>query len=589
MKYLREDIQSAAGSLQLCAGQEAGCEAIIHAFSKFFAGDETDAILLIDADNAFNRLNRSVALWNIKRTCPPLATFTINCYRHPSRLFVTGGGEISSTEGTTQGDPLAMPFYALSIVPFISLLKGSCKQAWYADDAQASGKLTALHEWWDKILSDGPAYGYYANPGKTKLVVKEDLLEEAQKIFKGSGISITNGSRDLGAAIGNSSFVTKYVEEKVTSWTKELEILSVIAQTSPQAAHSAFVHGMKHKWSFLQKTMPQISEKLQPLEDVIRQRFIPALLGGQQINDSMRTLMSLSGKNGGLAIENPVNVSEDKFKASSLLSNYIVESISQQDHILNYRKEKQNEIRNTNRAIKLTKEKVLVEDLKNILHPDQVRCMITAQEKGASALITTLPIKRHDFSLSKSEFTDALLMRYRLPLTGLPSTCICGQSFSVDHSQCCHVGGFVNMRHDNVRDILANSMREVLRDVETEPRLKPLSGEVFVSPSTITDSDARSDIRARGFWTNQQEAFFDVRIFYPNATSYLTRNISSLYQSFENQKKSVYNERILNVDRGTFTPMIFSSSGGMGLEAKKVIKKVASMLAEKEKSAIATH
>jgi hypothetical protein len=293
--------------------------------------------------------------------------------------------------------------------------------------------------------------------------------------------------------------------------------------------------------------------------------------------------MSLSGKNGGLAIENPVNVSEEKFKASSLLSNYIVQSITQQDHILDYSKGKQNEIRNTNRAVQLTKEKVIVEDLKKVLHPDQVRCMITAQEKGASALITTLPIKRHDFSLSKSEFTDAILMRYRLPLTGLPSTCICGQSFSVDHLQCCHVGGFVNMRHDNVRDILANSMREVLRDVETEPRLKPLSGEVFVSPSTIMDSDARSDIRARGFWTNQQEAFFDVRIFYPNATSYLSRNICSLYQSFENQKKTVYNERILNVDRGTFTPMIFSSAGGMGLEAKRAIKKLASMLAEKRK------
>ncbi len=129
IRHLREDIQSAAGSLQLCAGQEAGCEAVNHAFIKFFEVDDTYAILLVDADNAFNRLNRSVALWNIQRICPPLANITINCYRQHSRLFVTEGGEISSCEGTTQGDPLAMPLYALSVIPLIHKVLGHCKQA----------------------------------------------------------------------------------------------------------------------------------------------------------------------------------------------------------------------------------------------------------------------------------------------------------------------------------------------------------------------------------------------------------------------------------------------------------------------------
>lgn len=46
----------------------------------------TDAVLLVDADNAFNRLNRAVALHNIQYTCPPLATILTNIYRAPSRL-----------------------------------------------------------------------------------------------------------------------------------------------------------------------------------------------------------------------------------------------------------------------------------------------------------------------------------------------------------------------------------------------------------------------------------------------------------------------------------------------------------------------
>ena len=54
-------------------------------------------------------LNWRVLLHNIKYLCPPMAIYIGNCYSVPSRLFVLGGTEISSSERTTQGDPLAMP------------------------------------------------------------------------------------------------------------------------------------------------------------------------------------------------------------------------------------------------------------------------------------------------------------------------------------------------------------------------------------------------------------------------------------------------------------------------------------------------
>ena len=69
---------------------------------------ETDAVLLVDASNAFNAMNRVAMLHNIGRICPIIYLFALNCYQPHARLFIIGGKEIKSKEGTTQGDPIAM-------------------------------------------------------------------------------------------------------------------------------------------------------------------------------------------------------------------------------------------------------------------------------------------------------------------------------------------------------------------------------------------------------------------------------------------------------------------------------------------------
>ena len=83
--------------------------------TELFEEEANGALLLVDASNAFNSINRNALLHNIKFLCPVIATYVLNSYQHPSRLFVLGGKEILSEEGTTQGDPLAMPTYATAL------------------------------------------------------------------------------------------------------------------------------------------------------------------------------------------------------------------------------------------------------------------------------------------------------------------------------------------------------------------------------------------------------------------------------------------------------------------------------------------
>ena len=134
------------GSLQLCAGQIAGIEAAIHFMRDSFHSESTEAVLLVDASNAFNSIDRDAALHSIRHVCPSLATVLINIYRNATELFVDNS-TLLSEEGTTQGDPLAMPMYTMATIPLINYLSNAAadlKQVWYADDATSTGSLHSI-------------------------------------------------------------------------------------------------------------------------------------------------------------------------------------------------------------------------------------------------------------------------------------------------------------------------------------------------------------------------------------------------------------------------------------------------------------
>ena len=91
---ISHDIENAAGSLQVCAGQAGGCEAAVHAMRKISQYPETEGTLLVDGENAFNSLNRRAALHNVSVLCPPLKQILVNTYRAPVRMIIAGSREI---------------------------------------------------------------------------------------------------------------------------------------------------------------------------------------------------------------------------------------------------------------------------------------------------------------------------------------------------------------------------------------------------------------------------------------------------------------------------------------------------------------
>ena len=153
-------------------------------------------------------------------------------------------------------------------------------------------------------------------------------------------------------------------------------------------------------------------------------------------------------------------------------------------------------------------------------------------------------------------------------MKNFPSTCECGANFSVDHALTCKKGGFVSIRHNEIRNITASLLKEVCHDVRVEPPLQPVVGEDLPSNSNLAD-EARLDICARGFWASGQMAFYDVRVFNPLAKRYRNIPLPKCYQVNEKEKKVKYNNRIIEIEHGTLTPLVFSATGEIGRECKK--------------------
>ena len=140
--------------------------------------------------------------------------------------------------------------------------------------------------------------------------------------------------------------------------------------------------------------------------------------------------------------------------------------------------------------------------------------------------------------MHKGDFRDALCLRYGWSLPHTPAKCNCGSPFSIDHAMICPMGGFPTIRHNELRDLTATLLTQVCHNVATEPHLQPLSGESMSLRSAITTDNARVDIRANGFWTGAQDAYFDVRVFHPNAPSN-AGSISSAFKKHEDAKKEL--------------------------------------------------
>ena len=138
------------------------------------------------------------------------------------------------------------------------------------------------------------------------------------------------------------------------------------------------------------------------------------------------------------------------------------------------------------------------------------------------------------------------------------------------------------MRHNRIRDLEAEMMTEVCYNVQVEPALIPVDDDsIFATQTTTTGERSRPDVAGVGVWGPYEKTFLDIRIMHPNSPSYVNKPIEEVYVAHEQEKKRNYNERVLQIERGSFTPIVGSTFGGWGKEADKHHKRIATLIALK--------
>lgn len=109
----------------------------------------------------------------------------------------------------------------------------------------------------------------------------------------------------------------------------------------------------------------------------------------------------------------------------------------------------------------------------------------------------------------------------------------------------------------------AQLLSKFCANVEVEPPPKPLTGETFSHRTANVEDSARLNVKAQDFrGSDRQCVHFDVKVFNLQASTNRTQTIAVSYRCHEKEKGRAYVKRGVEVENGSFTPIVFSSTGG---------------------------
>jgi hypothetical protein len=216
--------------------------------------------------------------------------------------------------------------YGIGILPLICQLKAEfpqVEQPWYADDAGAGAKFDEIERFFRRLCEIGRLFGYYPEPTKSILIVRQHNLKEARLRFP--AFRVKTGNRYLEGFIGEEEALNEWLGKKTKFWTEAVTDLTSVTQAFPQAAYSGLQKSLQQEWQFVQRVTKGIGPEFAAVEQTLAKTFLPTLFGDEYNDDDpRRALAGLPVKWAGLAIPDPTTSAQPKYDASILLCSHIL-------------------------------------------------------------------------------------------------------------------------------------------------------------------------------------------------------------------------------------------------------------------------
>ena len=531
-------------------------------------------------------------LWTVRHRWADGARLAFNCYRHSAILLLRHRNQkatvLLSQEGVTQGDPLSMVLYGLTLVPLAEIVRHGVPDlihAWYANDACLAGGLGSIGPAVDLILKHGPARGYFMEPEKSVLVCSASLPESALEGLSRFQFHRSNGTRYLGGFVGAAGKRATWLAEQVEKWRYGVERLAMVARRFPQTAYAGLTKSLQSEWQYLQRVVPGLSEAFGPVEDALRKKFFPALLQVDATTvERFRPLWALPPKQGGLGVPDPTTTGSRLHACSKDVTSVLTDALmpdSASFGLAEYMAHARAARRNMQTARMGDEAKALQEYLRDKSHAEVRRA---ERGKECGAWLTTTPLRLNGTALTAEQFRDAMRIRYGLTPTDMPARCDgCGAMFTVEHALGCKVGGQVGARHNDLKHEWISLCTQALgkASVSDEPLIKT-SQDVRNAGARGGEvaADLRGDISVHGFWKRGSSCIFDVRVTDTDQPSQRGTPPTKVLEKHEREKKAKYLAPCLERQH-SFTPLVFSVDGLMGPETNAAVKRLASHLASK--------
>ncbi|GJY71196.1 putative reverse transcriptase domain-containing protein [Tanacetum coccineum] len=247
-----------------------GGEAILHAVNRLVKdrGDDVGhSMLLMDFQNAFNLVDRTIMLEEVRLRCPAISRWVEFCYSSPARLYY-GEHSLWSCQGVQQGDPLGSFLFSLVLHPLICKIRDSfnlCLQAWYLDDGTIVRDTLVVGKVLELITEDGPRCGLHLNVDKTELFwPKEDPRSRLEGVFPPNISRPLHGVKLLGGPVSvEADFSSALVMKRVS---KTIGLLDAVAKINDPQCELLLIRacaGISKLYFAMRTCPPRIFESAQ--------------------------------------------------------------------------------------------------------------------------------------------------------------------------------------------------------------------------------------------------------------------------------------------------------------------------------------